>query len=1030
MNKSRKKEDKKEALGRYKEKHTIQKQQNKTKSLEGIRLQKVKDKIEEIDNIEIVDIKNPEQKDEQLDEITPRAKDIENDKIKEIPEVKVIASTIEEEEIKVVGLETNILNEDLNHEVNLEDETNENVLPLDKTSENLTNKPTIDSKVEILQKSITLEEAIRKTDDVQSIFLMLFNSHISTGITARIRGDYSKNSLKFDAKRNLLIKFPDLSEERFDSIWKKLENTFENEADENILYCFYSKPMQNEIYKVHKKKILREIKRRLKKLEGTEKKELYLFLKLRENGNSFSYDSDGFKKFFNWFQMIYDKKPLPIEKILMRVGIGYGSQWVTSPSRRENVKNKGIYYQLFEEVIDYVFNFLKYMNSLDFSRDLQKYLKRFDIEANNENIFQYIALEFILEKNICSYDNRLGDFLERIHPKGQEMLLEHRRIIRKGIINPFIKELLMKTITEINRKYLEKFAWLESSFQKENLQSWSEYNEGGKEISVVIDGELYYIEIHPWYNEKLLRNTEKNKILIFLYHPNYTYLVESFYNEYRMTGVIAFGNEKKVLLIGFPEKVFNAFSPFIQKLEQRKLSVIRRKIPLEVVEKKTSIISKSSVESKIPVRENTRTLTELNRSTEEKNPSIDRSESFSPSLGPTPSSNEGEDFFNHLFLTKKGFPRNLEPDNSYVVLIEKQNGREISSTIRVLIKKLYRNIMGGKPNSDKFDDGDLEELQFFDDLKPGGRLIFIKKTPKIFRKKFFKELDTNFSSVAGFTLIEVSKKEMKKFHSMLLEKTLIKEGQIISFHPIDLELNLKLMEEITFLDCIDEESCSLNIQLKNKLRNIASALWGFLEPKFNTGETLDDFFLSCRDIFDNFRESIKTKGTINIEGQKIDSRLLVRESPAVKFNSGKESSFHYFLKTLIVKYFYEIQKYEKGTVKTEDETTLYSETQGAIIPDIELIGKNEVYEVETLYGHRDPMFKIINTVEKYIHYQSYKINIILSPFDIFFYFKDLKRLKSQLSERYGIDLQIKTFDLKNNINLISLNEYREKLMKY
>ncbi len=158
-----------------------------------------------------------------------------------------------------------------------------------------------------------------------------------------------------------------------------------------------------------------------------------------------------------------------------------------------------------------------------------------------------------------------------------------------------------------------------------------------------------------------------------------------------------------------------------------------------------------------------------------------------------------------------------------------------------------------------------------------------------------------------------------------------------------------------------------------------------------------------------------------MEDQNFDVLLLVRENPGVKFKDREESPPHYSLKTLIVKYFYEIKKFEKDTVKTENKTELFRKSDEILIPDVELIGKNEVFEVETLYGHNDPMFKVIDTVEKYVHYQNYKINIILSPFDIFFYYKNLKRLKKQLSKRYDIDLRIRTFNLEENIHFISLN---------
>lgn len=393
-----------------------------------------------------------------------------------------------------------------------------------------------------------------------------------------------------------------------------------------------------------------------------------------------------------------------------------------------------------------------------------------------------------------------------------------------------------------------------------------------------------------------------------------------------------------------------------------------------------------------------------------------------------------ENLFNRFFNTKSGFPINLTEERSYIVLLAKEKNNQYIEAVKIFLDKIYRNIKGGTPQA-----GNVYNEKIFkkDSLRRESKLTYVidfrEKYPDYknklgqFDDDFFEKLDNMFLEGFGFLLIEVLHANIEELSNKIQEKKPnIIENQIITIRPI-MSVNAKSFRTVPREVEVSEKVEDFNLI---KMKKIATGLHRFIEPK--TDKTnFDDLFLSCRNELDKIESKIIME-KIKVEGVDIPISRLVKPSPNKmqrKENKENESYLHIFLKTLIVKHYFEEKGYERIKVKTEEETEIAKDNNTPIIPDVEIIGDEEVYEVETLYGTSRPLDKIDQTVDKYKNrYKNYKINVLLTNYDVFFYYKDLVDLEKSLKDD-EFNVEFKTVDLSNNkIKFIGIEEFKKRLV--
>lgn len=210
-----------------------------------------------------------------------------------------------------------------------------------------------------------------------------------------------------------------------------------------------------------------------------------------------------------------------------------------------------------------------------------------------------------------------------------------------------------------------------------------------------------------------------------------------------------------------------------------------------------------------------------------------------------------------------------------------------------------------------------------------------------------------------------------------------------------------------FIDFTEEGIKEISDLVKFK-KKICSLIWGFVTPKgddrWERGDSFDNFFSSCEREYKNRLRNLEIQ-KIKVEGKEISVPNLVK---SVK----PESDIHFQIKIFIVKYLYEIEKYSKDSVRTEqkiDEKNIY--------PDVQV--GNIIFEVETLYNSERPLSKIVEKAETYRN-SGKKVNIILKNIDVFLYYKHLIDLEKELEDD-GMKVEFKTLNLKDN-TLIHIKE--------
>jgi len=453
------------------------------------------------------------------------------------------------------------------------------------------------------EKQRLLENAIDKlSQDIKLLFLALFNVYKNTSPTAIKKSDnrYTKKGLFRDAFEYVQLKFPYLKSEEFESLWQEFLRIFEKGAKYDVLIGFnknegsFQEKEKSLIYEKHKNAILEEIYGRINNLNDFEKKIVYLFLNLRDTLSFLYVDSiqlsiTEFKKQFN---LIFDGFiSINPYKLLIKLGLLFCSTWISTNENKNN-SYLGYSYKLpdyLEEISnDIILRLLKEVEIPDFSESLQNLKNKFDISNNIAVIIQYVALDYILNN-----PNRLSDlnaFLNNVRVDGPKKFLDFPRINKNITLNYLLREKIHHLIHETKIELLNSFKWL-INFLREKFNLWDsdilkiDEIEYGKEFSLEVNGNQYYIWLLYWYNEEILNRlnlSNPNTIVIFLYHPKFKFLQRNIFNPEIMHGIISFGENNNVFTIG-PKKFYQNLIQLFQLLDKKR-------------DKRISIISPKEIE--------------------------------------------------------------------------------------------------------------------------------------------------------------------------------------------------------------------------------------------------------------------------------------------------------------------------------------------------------------------------------------------------------------------------------------------------
>lgn len=265
-----------------------------------------------------------------------------------------------------------------------------------------------------------------------------------------------------------------------------------------------------------------------------------------------------------------------IKDTIINSGIGhFGDYFSLKRGNLHNLqKNQGQYYDFWLE-IPIIQEILEEVRIPNFSEDIHKFREKFDISKNPRNILEFIGLEYLLKR-----ESNPNEFLDNILISGSKKFLNHQRILRKSAVNPFIREELNAQVTEIKEEVFMKYNWFIDTLRTNFNAELDDLTENGKLYYVELNGDRYYIEIFPWFVENILVDSDSNRIVIFLFHPKFKFLRESFYDSDSMKGLIAFDGEGKVFSIGF-SSFYENLDQLFQEIEKRGLIRTSIELPCE-----------------------------------------------------------------------------------------------------------------------------------------------------------------------------------------------------------------------------------------------------------------------------------------------------------------------------------------------------------------------------------------------------------------------------------------------------------------
>jgi hypothetical protein len=335
----------------------------------------------------------------------------------------------------------------------------------------------------------------------------------------------------------------------------------------------------------------------------------------------------------------------------------------------------------------------------------------------------------------------------------------------------------------------------------------------------------------------------------------------------------------------------------------------------------------------------------------------------------------------------------VKPDKPVVILAEKVEGEEYIETLKHILREVYRIKVGGLPRPEEI----RVDKRRVEEVKAEKRIVVIHDTDADFfhyfgvkkaedletkadPKKFIERIGELFSQTFGYIIIHASNERLDQVKKVLAT----------------------VSEQIPKLFYLKAK----RFETEDEKFNIASSVWGFVEPKGLTGKSLDKLFLSCENEFwDKLEKLVKTP--------KYD---WVKESLEDEEGSeGYESSLHYLLKVFLASYFT-----ERG-VFVETECKLEKGVADLYIPSEDL-----AVEIETLYGAGVNIWrKIGRTIEKYEGTQ-HKVWIVMPNLQMTLCLEGITKQSNKLMKE-NKSIEFYTIDLKRK-EPVKLDKY-SKLLK-
>jgi len=873
---------------------------------------------------------------------------------------------------------------------------------------------------------ISLEEALEKlSGDFKLIELLYLIADKHTGITAiKDRKYYKESHLWSDVWENMKLRYPELTREDFNELKNQLIYIVQKLTRKNLLLDFFHNE-KKFIYEHFKDEFNKIIIQRIKKMEDESKQAIYIFLNMIPKSSNNIKDDSWLRKFNAAYEFLFKKEFDGIlGDLLIKCGIASRGTYFSS-----NLYNPN------KDFFDY--HFILYLSEI--KKDILKILEdRLDIKLPDleifqnkfrENIYELIALDYILQNDGDCLKNELKDLLWNIAPKAWNEFESYEGVITSKdgefiILNPFILDKLREFINTRKREMIEKQKRLkEVILSLEIIDSLIELDEDLvilKGFITLRNKEEIRIILAPWYLPVYEEYFGEKTLIIIFSQPDY----ETFRDNIKIM-------DKEITLIFFKDDInFYLYSNFkdinfinvlLSKLEEFGFTLISKEIKsdsiVQEIPEEPSIKNEVG-ESDLKIKKvevasvedvNTDIISAVQNITEES--SIDdTSITLNSSIGDDGYfSEEHLDIFGEIFIVKNnGFPMGLSVEKPIILILSKiTKNDDYCASLQIICRELYRELKRGLPEPQILTEERIEEdtdvdnkIIFIDDDKAKEFGLGKISNGGIIWKNFGKKLQEFYSRDFGFYIFEIPNNKIDKFIEKLKES-------VKNLRPIIIQIIPKLVGEDLYLESLNNRDEIFDIV--NIKKKICSAIWGFVIPENDDrwiySKTFDNFFTSCEDEYHKRLRDLYNKKII-IENEKYLVETIVERS------KGKESEIHYLIKTFTTKYLYEIEKYEKESVNIEKSYN------SGLKPDIWT--NNIIYEIETLYNSGKPMNKIVEKVREY-RGKNVKIIIILKNLDVFLYYKRLVSLEKNLKDKEGFDVEFKTLDLKNN-KLIHIKE--------
>lgn len=393
---------------------------------------------------------------------------------------------------------------------------------------------------------------------------------------------------------------------------------------------------------------------------------------------------------------------------------------------------------------------------------------------------------------------------------------------------------------------------------------------------------------------------------------------------------------------------------------------------------------------------------------------------------------EDLEIFEKIIKSSSGiFPRNISNDKPVVVILPKSDKDNYGTTIDILCREIFRELVGGLPTGKIRSKGDKDIEK---ELRAEDRIEHIDDSKTEYVKSKYSRIKTlddfkmciNWEKLSdrlqelvfqgfGFIIFEVKRDFVDVLKTEIEKLTGDRRPQLQILYPrLEGRTLLPVREKLSKKDLKP-------INLIPIKKEIASLCWGMVSPqgddRWDAGTTFDNFFSACENAFYEELQNIG-ESAIKINGKHIPPQLIVKDGEDLDFTqTSEESNYHYWMKVFVVKYLIEKMKISAENIITEEPLP-----RGPI-PDIKT---NEVIiEVETLYGTRRPVNKLTKTIRKYQN-SGREVWIVIKNLDVLFYYPEIVQLLENVNKEWNITCKFFSLNL-SKMELINIKVVKEKI---